>query len=341
MNRALRVGVDVGGSKIAALVAAGLVAGPTGAPADRQALGRAQVATDVTTPERTLDGIAEAVQLALAQAQAAWRDVAAVGLGIPGRVRPETGWVESAVNLRWRRLPVGQLLSERFGVPCFLENDSRAAALGAYQAPGEQRYQNWAYLSVGTGIASGLMLGGELYRGPNGMAGEIGHIVVAPDGPLCACGLRGCLETMAAGPAIVKHAQALLEAAPAGRQPPWTVQAGGLTTRRIYEAAAEGDELALAVTRQAGRCLAQAVHSLVMTCDVERVVFGGGVSRAGAPFLHPIMEALEQMRSASQLAAEVLPADIVGLVPAEAEAPLWGALAVAERGYSKAPVPGG
>jgi glucokinase len=336
MNRTLRVGVDVGGSKIAALVA------PAARPgADRQALGRAEVATDVTTPERTLDGIAEAVQLALAQAQAAWCDVAAVGLGIPGRVRPETGWVESAVNLRWRRLSVGPLLSERFGVPCFLENDSRAAALGAYQAPGEQRYQNWAYLSVGTGIASGLMLGGELYRGPNGMAGEIGHIVVAPDGPLCACGLRGCLETMAAGPAIVKHAQALLGAAPAGHQPRWATQDGGLTTRRIYEAAAEGDELALAVTRQAGRCLAQAVHGLVMTCDVERVVFGGGVSRAGVPFLHPIIEALEQMRAASPLASEVLPADIVGLVPAEVEAPLWGALAVAERGYSRARVPGG
>src|SRR5205823_13868902 len=133
------------------------------------------------------------------------------GLGIPGRVQPATGLVESAVNLRWRQLPAGPLLAERLGVPCHLENDARAAALGAYQTGDERRFQNWAYISVGTGIAAGLILRGQLYRGPNGMAGEIGHTVVLPGGPRCACGLSGCLEAIAAGPAILREARLRLE----------------------------------------------------------------------------------------------------------------------------------
>ena len=160
----------MGGSKIAALVAG----------AGRRPLGWAQVATDVTTPERTLDCIAAAVERALADVPASLAEVAAIGLGIPGRVRPDSGLVESAVNLGWRQLRVGPMLAERFGVPCRLENDARAAALGAYEMGDEPHFQNWAYLSVGTGIAAGLMLHGELYRGPNGMAGEIGHVVVQP-----------------------------------------------------------------------------------------------------------------------------------------------------------------
>jgi glucokinase len=316
----LRIGVDVGGTKIAALVA-----GP-----DRQPLGRARVPTDVSTPERTLDSIAAAVAQALAQVPATLADVSAIGLGIPGRVRPDSGVVESAVNLRWRQLPAGPILSERFGVPCRLENDTRAAALGAYRAPGEQRFANWAYLSVGTGIAAALILHGQLYRGPNGMAGEIGHVVLAPAGPLCACGLRGCLEALAAGPAIVREARSRLAAAAAADEPSRMGEPGALTTERVYSAAAAGDELALAVTRQAGHYLAQAVHGLVMTCDVERVVCGGGVARAGAAFLDPLCEALEQLRQASPLAGEVLTPGLVGLVPAGYEVALWGALAIAE-----------
>jgi glucokinase len=300
MSRNLLVGVDVGGSKIAALVAA------PGGPA----LGRAEQPTDVTTPERTLDGIVAAVEQALRAAGAGPADLAAVGLGIPGRVRPERGLVESAVNLRWRCLAAGEILSARLGVPCYLENDARAAALGAHALPGERHFRHWAYLSVGTGLAGGLILDGRLYRGPNGMAGEIGHIVVEPGGEHCACGLDGCLETLVAGPAIARQARAE-------------------SARAVYAAAVNGDGIALAVTRRAGAYLARAVHGLVMTCDLERVVFGGGVARAGAAFLDPICDELERLRRASTLAAEVLRPGLVALAPPEAEVALWGALAVA------------
>jgi len=320
LGRPLRVGVDVGGTKIAALVAG----------AGRQALGCAQVATDVTSPERTLDGIVAAVERALAQAGARLSEVGAIGLGIPGRVQPKTGVVESAVNLHWRHLAVGPLLAKRLGVPCRLENDARAATWGAYLTANESRFQNWAYISVGTGIAAGLILGGQLHRGPNSMAGEIGHAVVQPGGPRCACGLSGCLEAIAAGPAILREARSRLETRANSCGPSLLSAPGPLTTARVYEAACAGDTLARVVTRQAGWYLAQAVHSLVMTCDVERVVFGGGVARAGAAFLDPICEALDHLRQASPLAAEVLTPGLVGLLPTGYEAALWGALALAE-----------
>jgi predicted NBD/HSP70 family sugar kinase len=293
-------------------------------------LGCAQVATDVSSPERTLDGIVAAIEQALAQAQAGLPQVAAIGLGIPGRVQPDTGLVESAVNLGWSQLAVGPLLAQRLGVPCRLENDARAAALGAYRAGEEQRFQNWAYISVGTGIAAGLILSGRLYRGPHGMAGEIGHSIVQPGGPRCACGLHGCLEALASGPAILREARCRLETTANTCGPSLLQAPGALTTARVYEAAGAGDTVARVVTRQAGWYLAQAVHSLVMACDVERVVFGGGVARAGAAFLDPICDALDQLRRASPLAAEVLRPGLVGLLPPGHEAALWGAWALAD-----------
>jgi glucokinase len=162
------------------------------------------------------------------------------------------------------------------------------------------------------------------------MAGEIGHMIVAPDGPRCACGLRGCLEAVAAGPAIERAARAMVAARPPAARPgPWDTP-DALSAEQVYVAAAAGDELALAVTGQAGRYLAQAIHALVMTCDVERVVVGGGVARAGAAFLDPVLAALALLRQASPLAAEVLTPGLVGLVPAGYDAALWGAWALTE-----------
>jgi glucokinase len=320
VTRNLRVGVDVGGSKIAVLVADDA----------RHPLARYQVATDVTTPQHTLDGTAAAIEQALARVPARLAEVSAIGLGIPGRVQPNRGLVESAVNLNWRHVLAGPWLAERLGVPCRLENDARAAALGAYAAADERRFQNWAYISVGTGIAAGIILGGRLYRGPNGMAGEIGHVIAQSGGPRCACGLSGCLEALAAGPAILREARARLQTAPQTCGPSRLDAPGPLTTARVYAAARAGDALARVVTQQAGWYLAQAVHSLVMTCDIERVVFGGGVARAGAAFLDPICSSLEELRQSSPLAAEVLRPGLIGLVPEGYEAALWGALALAD-----------
>ena len=162
------------------------------------------------------------------------------------------------------------------------------------------------------------------------MAGEIGHVIVQPGGPRCACGLSGCLEALAAGPAILREARARRGTAPTDRGPSLLDAPGPLTTVRVYQAAGAGDALARVVTQQAGEYLVQAVLSLVMTCDVERVVFGGGVARAGAAFLDPISADLDELRQASPVAAEVLPPGLIGRVPEGYEAGLWGALALAD-----------
>jgi glucokinase len=242
-----------------------------------------------------------------------------VGVGVPGRVDTARGTVTLAVNLGWHDFPLRDALEQRLGRPVTIENDVRAAAIGLHRRhdpqsgarPGDQATQDHlAYLSVGTGIAAGLVLDGELYRGARGLAGEIGHAIVDGAGPTCTCGQRGCLEAFASGPAIARRG-AVEDA------------------REVYRQAAAGDDEARALVDDVGRRLAWAVHLLVLTYDVRRVVIGGGVSHAGTTFAEPIHRELARLRAASPQAGELLPADIVEILPSGSEAGAWGAIALA------------
>ncbi len=284
---------------------------------------------DLSSPQRTLAGIAAAIRQALEIAGVSLGDVAAVGVGIPGRVDPQTGVVRTAVNLNWRELPVGALLSEELGVPCFLEKDVRAAAIGVQLCDGSSSVQNMAYLSIGTGIGAGVILQGRLFHGARGMAGEIGHMVVDPDGPRCQCGARGCLEALVAGPAIARLAQ---QAAASG-QGTRLREYQPLTAESVYQAAKAGDAAAQAIADEVGRHLGRALQALVMTYDVEQVVLGGGVSRAGHAFLEPILRELERQRERSALAREMLRPEMFKLLPVDCDAATWGAVAVAEQSW--------
>jgi glucokinase len=190
-----------------------------------------------------------------------------------------------------------------------VENDVRAAAVGAYRSGGQGAARNLAYVNVGTGVSAGLILEGKLYRGAHGMAGEIGHIITEPDGPLCNCGARGCLETLVAGPAIARMGQ---EAVEAGED---TVlqRAGTITAATVYEAAASGDGVALRITEQVGTTLGRALHALVMSYDVERIVLGGGVTGAGEVFLEAIRRAWARERAQSALARALLRPEMLHL----------------------------
>jgi glucokinase len=193
--------------------------------------------------------------------------------------------------------------------------------------------QDLAYLSIGTGIAAGIILSGRLHRGAHGMAGEVGHMIMDPSGPRCGCGSRGCLEALTAGPAIARlGAQAVAAGADTVLR-----DAQPLTAAAVYQAAAGGDAVALGITRQVGRRLAQALQQLVMAYDVERVVLGGGVARAGAAFLQPILEELARMRADSALAAEMLPAQMFHLLPPDYDAGTWGAVSLASVGLGRIP----
>ncbi len=318
-DRPLLVGVDVGGSKIAVLVV----------DADMRVHARAVVVTDAQPQDEAAAIIAGVVERTLATIDATLGDVAAVGVGVPGRVDPTTGSVSLAVNLGWSDLGLGPDLAACLGRPCAVENDVRAAALGLHRRRVIGATEDLAYLAVGTGVSAGVVLGGRLHRGVRGLAGEIGHVVVEPDGPRCACGQVGCLETLVSGSGIARQAS---EAVQAGRP---TILAGpgaivgGPTAVDVYRAASGGDVVALEIADAVGRRLAWAIHLMVMTYDVERVVLGGGVSHAGATFLAPIERELERLRGSSALASEQLTPGIVESLPPGADPGAWGAVVTA------------
>jgi len=297
-------GIDIGGTKIATLIvdAAGAV------------LGRATHASSVGDQGGAVQAIAACLDEALAAAELRREDLVAVGVGVPGRVDPKRGHVTLAVNLGWTDFALRDALELELGLPVVIENDVRAAAIGLHERHVVGDANDLAYLAVGTGIAAGVVLDGRLHRGARGLAGEIGHAIVDSDGPRCVCGQQGCLEAFASGPSIARRANAT-------------------NAEAVYDAAAAGDPAAQELVDDVGRRLAWAIHTLVLTYDVQRVVVGGGVSHAGTPFEAPLRRELARLRAASDLAGELLPADIVDVLPPESEAGAWGAVAVARTTY--------
>jgi glucokinase len=305
-------GLDIGGTKIEALLV----------DDDFRVLAQARHATDVSHPDNLVASVVAAVDDVLQQAQASRTQLAGIGIGIPGQVDPAAGEVALAVNLNLRAFPLGEVMSTIVGAPVYLENDVRIAAMGVYRWLNQQEpVDNIAYLSIGTGVAAGMVLNGRLHRGSNGMAGEIGHITVEPNGALCNCGARGCLETIIAGPAIVRQARAVMQF----DLPDNEVHAG-----HVYDAAANGNLAAQAIVARAGEYLALAIQYLIMLYDVDKVVLGGGVSGAGEPFIAPIFAALAQYRAQSNLFATLLQENKIVLLPNGYNAGTWGAVYLAK-----------
>jgi glucokinase len=325
----LVVGVDIGGTKTAILVC------EAGAGVGGRALARHVAPTAIGSPDRAADAIASLVTATVESTGATLRDVDAVGVGVPGRVEIDRGEVSLAVNLGWHDLPLGRRLEARLGVPTYLENDVRAAALGLHRGHAFGGGESLAFLAIGTGISAGIVIDGSLHRGAQGLAGEIGHAIVAPGGPRCACGLDGCFEAVASGPAILARTLAAWAAAGIARPAKIHAEAGGLRTwpplgaEDVFEAARTGDEIASGVIEDAGRAVAWAIHLLALTYDVDRIVIGGGVSHAGAGFIDPVQRELARFRAASPLAREVLAEDLVQVLAAGVDAGAWGAVTVA------------
>jgi glucokinase len=299
----VRVGLDIGGTKTAAFVAE--ESGP---------LVEIARPTDVGSPDRLVTGIVATVDEALSQIGGKYH-LRAVGAGVPGQVDPVNGTVRLAVNLNLHEAyPLREALEAALGVPVALENDVRAAAWGAFHwARAAKHLDSLAYLSVGTGIAAGLVLNGRLYRGAHGMAGEIGHIPVDPTGPRCVCGSFGCLEAFAAGPAIAARAAEVM-----------SVDGHAPTAEEVYRLAGHHPAATVVVERAAGY-LSRAVYLLLMAYDVEQVVLGGGVTRAGVAFERPLRCAMDALRADSPLAASMMPDEKVTILPADYNAGVMGA----------------
>lgn len=308
------LGLDVGGTKIEALVVdQGL--NPTS---------QVYLPTNTSSLDMTVESIVTAIRMSLEKSHLLIDQVAAIGIGTPGQVRE--GVVNLAVNLNMESFPLAETLQEVFGVPFVLENDVRTATIGAYKyLCSQESIQNMAYLSIGTGISAGIILHSKLYRGSNGMAGEIGHIVVEPNGPRCNCGMYGCLEAMASGPAIAQ--QAAQEVA-SGRDTTLR-NLSRISAQDVFQAAESGDPVARRIIQRASAYLSRAIHGLVMAYDVDKVVLGGGVSHAGEALLKPICAGLAEMRSISGLARIMLPEEKTILLPNSYHAGSWGAIELA------------
>ncbi len=254
----MRVGVDIGGTKTDAVIvdADGLVRDrirlPTGfGPGDVLDAGEAAVR-----------GLARRTGIDPA-------GFASIGVGIPGHVDGATGSVAHAVNLGVDGLDLGLELGRRLGATVRVENDVNAAALGAFHVLQVAGTGSLAYLNLGTGLAGGIVLGGRLWRGSRGAAGEIGHIPVDPAGPVCACGQRGCLELVASGSAVARQW-------PSDHPRP---------VLALFEAASLGHPDAIGVRDRLIENVAAAVRLLVLTVDTDVVVIGGGISSIGEPLL--------------------------------------------------------
>jgi len=311
---ALRVGVDIGGSKVAVLVVG----------EGDSVLARKSVPAASSEPDEAIAQIAAVIREAVAEAAATMDDVAAIGLGVPGRVDAATGDVTFAVNLGWQHLPLGRRLEAALGVPCVVENDVRAAAVGLHRDEGYRGVDDLIYLGIGTGISAGVVLDGRLHRGVRGMAGEIGHVVLDPDGVPCACGLRGCFETIAAGAGIARAARTAVEAGEATSLAATTAP----TAVDVFAAAEAGDAVATRLVDRAAAAIARMVHELVLAYDVELVVIGGGISRAGAPLLDRIQAGIARIAAPSAFAAELFAETDVRLAGSDHDIGTRGAIAL-------------
>jgi len=310
----LRVGVDIGGSKVAVLVV----------DADDAVRAHRSVPAASSEPDEAIAQIAAVIREAVGDAGGALADVAAVGLGVPGRVDSTTGDVTFAVNLGWQHLPLGRRLETVLGIPCVVENDVRAAAVGLHRGGAYGGVDDLIYLGIGTGISAGVVLDGRLHRGVRGMAGEIGHVVLDPDGLPCACGLRGCFETIAGGAGIARAARLAIDAGARTE----LADLDQPTAAHVFAAAVHGDTVAAGLVDRAASAIARMVHELVLAYDVELVVIGGGISRAGAPLLDRIHAGLAGIAAASPFAAELLSETDVRLAGADHDIGTRGAIAL-------------
>jgi glucokinase len=275
--------LDIGGTKLASAIVnrAGEVLAERSAATDAAA-----------SAEETVEALFELCEEVLPAARASWQGLEAAGISFGGPVDFPAGRTVTCHHLRgWENFPLRDDVGERAGLPTALDNDANAAALGEARFGAGRGCAHLLYITVSTGIGAGLVLNGSLHRGANSMAGELGHTLVAPNGPACTCGRRGCLEAVAAGPAIAARARQALEAGAESALA--AVPDSELTAKHVAELAS-ADPLARQIMTEVGERLGVAVAAAVNLVNPDIVVIGGGVSQAGDILLDPTREAVRR-----------------------------------------------
>jgi glucokinase len=240
------------------------------------------------------DELLETLERELRNAQRARPDVAAAGLGIPCTIDRRRGVAIVAVNLEIADVPIRDLMTERLGLPVFVDNDANVAILAEHRFGAARGARNAVMLTIGTGIGGGLIVDGQLYRGSTGAGAELGHTVIQADGPRCQgnCPNRGCVEALASGTAIAREGLAAAEQAPDSALGRALADGVELDGKEVTDAALAGDETAREVLDLIGRRLGVAFSSLANIFDPDVIVIGGGASRAGELLAGPAREEL-------------------------------------------------
>jgi len=294
------IGVDLGGTnlRIAAVDEQGRL------------LEKVTLGTRVTLGrERVISDMCEAIR----HLSAKYHDrgtLLGTGIGVPGIIDIQTGMVRESPNLPgWSDSPVRAEIEKKLGTRVILENDANSAAFGEKWLGAARDVADMAMLTLGTGVGGGIVLGGRIWHGMNGMAGEFGHITVEPEGQLCGCGNRGCAEQYASATAVVRMAR---EAIANGEAPGLARAANSdaeFSAKAVYNLAIQGDEEARRIFRRVGRALGIVLATLVNTLNLPMYVVGGGVSSAWEAFSPTIFE---ELRSRCMVYAATAPADPLG-----------------------------
>lgn len=277
----LTIGVDIGGTKIAA----GVV------DEEGSILETVKVPTP-PTPEGVVDAIVEAVRQVSTGHQ-----IEAVGIGAAGYVDDKRATVLFAPNIAWRHEALKDKVEQRVGLPVVVENDANAAAWGEYRFGAGQGHSDVICITLGTGLGGGIIIGNKLRRGRFGVAAEFGHVRVVPDGLLCGCGSQGCWEQYASGRALVRYAHQRANATPENAKVLLALGDGtveGIEGRHISAAARQGDPVAIDSFRELARWAGAGLADLASLFDPSAFIVGGGVSDEGELVLDPIRKSFKR-----------------------------------------------
>jgi glucokinase len=286
---ALFVGVDVGGTK----VAAGIVDshGRIVASLRKPMVANADAAAGLASVTAAIDAL-------FAEYPEARATMRGIGICAPGPLDPSTGVVVNPPNLKcWRNFPLAAEISRRYNVPVKIDNDANAAALAEYLWGAGRGCKIVFYTCVGTGIGTGILFDGRIYHGRTGAAAEGGHVSIDYQGPVCGCGKRGCIEILAAGPAIARRAQAKLAAEPArssALQALAQKNGGVVSSEMVGQASTEGDTVARGILLETVELLAFWLANTVDFLDPDVLIIGGGVAAMLHPFFPELRERLSR-----------------------------------------------
>jgi N-acetylglucosamine repressor len=245
-------------------------------------------------------------------AEPAARDLPLLGIGVslPGAVDSQTGDVRDSYNLRLHNYPLRRYLSAEFNLPVYIEHDASVAALAEHYYGAGRSLSHLIYILVSTGIGSGILIDGQIYRGESGMSGEFGHIILDPVGQMCVCGKLGCLEALAAAPAILSSARWM---ASHGRSELLSSLSSDdpqcITLETVAQAARLGDTIAGEILAKSAAHVAQGIATYASLFDISHIVIGGEVAELGEVYFDPLCRAIEHFRR-ENLRIEIMPAEL-------------------------------